>query len=251
MRRCTPEPNQVRVSAPGFGSTAAESAHCAGYASVILLLLALGAPAIQRADIEARYRGGEVVNQRALDCITARLNHAPVDPCQSARLAPLYLSRARLLAMIAYEQQHRDPGKPAGRREEDVNEYSVWCRRYVATDPQHNLADSLRVAHLALQHRMTRRERYFLLLDVATTLCYLGRHHEEVSALHQAKSLAPNPGSVVWRLVQAYAEAGQLRQAQAAHWASEQYPQPRVPHLPMPPGLPASSVAAAPTGAGG
>jgi hypothetical protein len=163
-------------------------------------------------------------------------------------LAPLYLARATLLATVAYEQQHPDPGQQARPGEGDSDEYSVWCRRYLATDPEHAVTAALHVARLALQQAPARSKQSELRVIEATALCYLGRHQEEVAALRQAKRFATNPSAVVAHLIRAYGEAGQLPQEQAALRVWHQRPQP-IPPLPMPPPLRAFGITRTPMAA--
>jgi hypothetical protein len=247
----SPAPQGVRGAISCPGRFIARPPHKAGYVAVALLLLPFSAAVIQRAGTVVRDQCGDVLYQRTLGRITAQINQVPPDPRRSVRLAPLYLARARLLATIAYERQHRialrGPVEPGG----DVREYADWCSRYLAADPAHAVTDTLRVTRLALRQSASRSKRHDLLVILATTLCYLGHHHEELAALRQAKPLAPDPSNFDGRLIHAYAEVGQLRQAQAARNIWEQHLPKRTAPPAVPPGQEATGAGGIPTTEGG
>jgi hypothetical protein len=194
-----------------------------GYGVLGLLLLACVARAAwdwRRATV-----GGQRVRtayERALDRVTAQVNRAPLDPRLSVRMAHFYLARVNLLASTAHERQHGSTGPGAV---ESNQEYDAWCRRYLASDPEHAVSDALRMARLGLRQNSPARERWNLLSIEAMMLGYLGRHGEEAVVLRQLASISPDPRALSGRIARAYKEAGQYGLAEAFRRRAEGVPQ--------------------------
>jgi hypothetical protein len=195
------------------GSTRAPGRRKAGYIAVALLLpLAYGVAVIYgRAGSRARDGSRDLLWQPAVDRLTTELRQVPAIASQAVRLAHLHFIRVNLLATAAYERQYRGTSY----WQLDQGQYAAWRRHYLQTDPEHAVSGALSAARLALQQDPPARERLDLLLMMATTLCSLGRHREEVAVLRQAARVARDPADVAGRLAQAYAESGQFRKAQA------------------------------------
>jgi hypothetical protein len=158
------------------------------------------------------------LNQRALERARDELRRDPNNHRLSVRLIQTHLARVYLGATAAYERQHQP--RPDGEMPPN-EEYLAWRRNYLRADPEHAARDALCAVRSALRRHPPDRERGQLLSVLASVLCCLGRHREEVAALRQLADVLPDPTSLAGRLARAYAEAGQFHRAEAIRRADD------------------------------
>jgi tetratricopeptide (TPR) repeat protein len=135
------------------------------------------------------------------------------DARAALRVASLERRRVDLLALAAYEQEHRNLT--------EISEIALaadpaWRQRFLRSDPERALTRAARTVESALNGTLDTAARRHGLLVLAGLRADLGDHAREAEALQQAVYLEPDQPALWLRLAEAWGRTREFARAEAA-----------------------------------